>query len=312
MTTNTKHYTMSTTYTSMKSVKSENLVAPAPPKQVKDRSGQYPYKKTFLQYNYGTANKPKLDTPMFEMQRVRASVRCNTYPPNKEQWKINFTLADEKDVRGCEEMDKSIAKIIERYRAAYRQTDFTADRPSGMIKTHFYVRNEDTGERIEGKDPLMSLKLNDYSKFYVVVPQYNDDGSVCVDKNDDPVVDERPVDYKTLVDTTFECGVMVNFRHLYSNGTMPKPQIFCKACWIFSKPTQAKVIEGCKTQVVRDFLQSATREEIDNIARSVKSEASIPDGNDGTLTTPATDDEQWVPQASQTLDMSAYEAHADL
>lgn len=295
----------------MKDARTECIVAPNPPKESKSKEGAHKFTRTYLQYNYGTPDSPKIDKPCFEMQKVNATIKSSKFEgENRTQWKLNFSIDDEEDVKGCQAIDRGLANVIEKHRKKFGQYSFTADNPVGMYGCHFLPRN-DEGELIEGRNPIMSVKINDESFFRKIVPRYDTTGSLLKNNDGSPCFSEEAIKYKALEGMRFDCAVVINIRDLFFNGTMPRPQIFCSTCWILSKPSKAGSIDGNKSQIVNNFLLTATREEMDDVNRSLdptsfRSETAPAPPVTVALKDPDNDNEAWVPNEEQRLDMSSF------
>lgn len=254
---------MTSTYIRVAEAKAENLVAPNPPK---DYTLPPPktekYTRTYFQYNFGTPEKAFLSEPIFELTKTKANIK-KTEKDGKFIWKLNLTLRDEDDIRGCAQLDKGIGQCVFKYKGQFKQYTFNPENPGGLRGTFFYSRTPE-GEIIDGTAPIMSLKFDDKSIFHKLNFMFDENGAAIVDQTTGlPKYTEEPVDYKKLENMSFECGLTFSLRDLYqSGGTMPSPQLFVRTCWILSAPSQRGAVDSKQSSVLRNFLQGASAEDL--------------------------------------------------
>ena len=259
---------MSSLFIPVQQAVATNLVAPNPPKEPqKLPPGASAYTRTYFQYNYGTAEKPFLSDPLFELQKTKASIKKKV-KDGKVTWKLNLILRDENDINGCKQLDVGVRNAVAKYKGQFKQFSFTVENPGNLNGVFFYSRTPE-GQIIEGTSPMMSFKMDpDKTTFAKLIPHFDASGALVIDQvTGQPKYSEELLDYKTLENTSFECGLVFCLRDLYHTGSaMPLPQLFVRTCWILSNPSQKGSVDFKQSSVLANFLKDAKPEDLDTLA----------------------------------------------
>lgn len=252
---------MTSIFIPVANAKADDLQAPNPPKEY-----QLPppktekYTRTYLQYNYNG----RLSDPLFELSKTVANVKKKV-KENKTEWKLNLRLRNQEDIRGCAQLDMGIRQIVFKYKGKYKVNSFTVENP-GELRGIFFYSRDDSGNIIEGTDPQMSFKMDDKTAFKKMNFEFGPDGQVVIDPETNlPKYTEEIIDYKTLENKSFECGLVFCLRDLYHSNGMPVPQLFVRTCWVLSPPTERGAVDSKQSAVLKDFLQSATSEQLNTL-----------------------------------------------
>lgn len=239
----------------------DDLQAPNPPKEY-----QLPppktekYTRTYFQYNYNG----RLSDPLFELSKTVANVKKKV-KENKTEWKLNLRLRSQEDIRGCAQLDMGVRQAVFKYKGKYKVNSFTVENP-GELRGIFFYSRDDSGNIIEGTDPQMSFKMDDKTAFKKMNFEFGPDGQVVIDPATNlPKYTEEIIDYKTLENKSFECGLVFCLRDLYHSNGMPVPQLFVRTCWVLSPPTERGAVDSKQSAVLKDFLQSATSEQLNTL-----------------------------------------------
>ena len=230
-------------------INAKNLKAPNVPKEITSPKGEK-YTRTYLSYNYGTLDKPYLAEALFELRICKAKVKLN----KKKEHKLNAIITDPADLKGLTELSLGFAYCVESYKNKFGLRNFDPQHPGDLRGSFFYPASED-GELIAGASPIVSLKMNEKTKFKVLKPKINPGTNEPIMlPNGSPDFEEELIDYKTLVDKQLDCSIIFNARDLYRSSGTPLPQMFVRSCMILNMSDSGEV-EHAKSEVVRNFLQ---------------------------------------------------------
>lgn len=240
------------TYISAANIIATNLQAPNPPKSITvTKNGKSEtYTRTYLSYNYGSSARPYLAEALFELQICKGKVKKN----KKGDIKLNLSITNEADLAGLSQLSLGFAYVVQRYKGSFGMQKFDPQNPGNLRGAFFYPAVEGTGEIIEGAAPIVSLKMNEKTRFKVLKPKINPETHEPIYINGIPDFDEEVIDYKSLIDKQLDCSVVINARDLYYSGGMPLPQIFVRSCMILNMSDSGEV-EHTKSEMVRNFLQ---------------------------------------------------------
>jgi hypothetical protein len=117
----------------------------------------------------------------------------------------------------------------------------------------FYSQDKE-GNVIAGSAPIMSLKLNEKSRFKVIKPKLNAEKQPVLLADGTPDFEEEVVNVNTLLGKQVDCSVVFNPRDLYHTRGIPIPQLYVRSCMILSITDSGDVEHG-KSEMVRQFLQ---------------------------------------------------------
>ena len=245
-------------YIPASTINGNNLRSPTPPKEITSPKGEK-YTRTYLTYDYGSFTSEAL----FELKICKAKVKINS----KKAYKLNLTVTDPGDLAGLAQLGLGFAYCVDVYKNKYGLRNFSPTNIGDLRGAFFYPVNDD-GELIAGASPIVSLKMNEKTKFKSLKPVINPETKEPVYEEFDtvdehgqlvksrvPAFDEEVVDYKTLVDKQFDCSVVFNARDLYRAAGTPLPQMFVRSCMILSNPTESGEVEHSKSEMVRNYLQ---------------------------------------------------------
>src|SRR5665648_488855 len=200
-----------------------NLSAPNPPKEYKTQPPKTEkYTRTYFQYNYGTVERPTIAEPLFELQIASGIVKRNP----KGAWKLNLRVKNEADRAGAQQLDWGVKQCVFKWKGKFGCYNFTVENPGDLRGSMFFGRTED-GEVIQGSDPIMSLKMDDKTRFKELRVNGTDPATGQVRYA------EIPIDYKMLEGKSIECGVVFCARDLYHAQGTTLPQFFTRSCLIF-------------------------------------------------------------------------------
>lgn len=231
-----------------------NLTAPNPPKAItitnKSTGKSETYTRTYLSYNYATPKGTFSSEALFELQICKGKVKRN----KKGDIKLNLSISDQTDLAGLGQLSLGFAYVVQKYKAAYGQHKFDPITNPGDLRGAFFLPAvEGTGEIIEGASPIVSLKMNEKTKFKVLKPKINLQTGEPIMYNGSPDYEEEPIDYLSLIDKSIDCSVVFNARDLYRSTGVPLPQMFVRSCMILNISDSGEV-EHTKSEMVRDFL----------------------------------------------------------
>lgn len=262
---------MSTNVIPVSQAQANHLFTPNPPKETQSKSG-IKYTRTYFQYNYGTQEQPRPAQPFFDVGKVNATLKKTVREDSgRVAWKLNFAVEDPATIAGLNELDMGIKQTVFKYKGLYKQFSFAIENPGDLKGCFFYPRNE-AGDLIEGANPIMSLKVDGESFFKKLIPHYDEEGKIKMNDNGMPQYSEEFVDYKSLENHRFECGVVFKMRDLYHGGSgMPVPQVFVGTCWILSTPTQKGSVDFSQSSTIMSFLKDQNPEELDALADKINS-----------------------------------------
>lgn len=256
---------MTSIFIPVANVVAENLQAPNPPKEYTlPPPKTEKYTRTYLQYNYGTPEHPRLSDPLFELTKTVANVKKKV-KDNKTEWKLNLRIRSQEDLRGCNQLDMGVRRIVFKYKGKYKVNSFTVENPGELRGTFFYAR-DDSGNIIEGTDPHMSFKMDDKTAFKKMNFEFTPDGQIVIDSATGLAkYTEEMIDYKSLENKSFDCGLVFCLRDLYHSNGMPLPQLFVRTCWILSPPSERGSVDSKQSAVLKDFLQGANAEQLNTL-----------------------------------------------
>lgn len=145
-------------------------------KNIPNQPGQS-YSEIKLSYNYGTEEQPIITGCYFELPEIE----CNGIVTREDQktgkngpytkvsssQMIRFNLQNE-EVREClekfDQLHSRASHIIGKYKGKLKMHDFDPERPGSSFKNPiYYARDENTGEKIKGRNPSLWVKLNNWS-----------------------------------------------------------------------------------------------------------------------------------------------------
>lgn len=239
-----------TMYTPVATITPANLCAPNEPKEYTVKNSSERYTRTYLQYNFGTPDQPKYGEPLFELQVCKGRVRRN----NNGDPKLNLTITDEKDIAGLQQLHKAIALCIDKHKAKYSMKNFTPSQLDRVRAPLFYPQDKD-GEPIVGAAPIVTLKINEKSKFKTLRPKLTPHGSPKYGPDGSVEVVEKVVDYETLLNKQLQCSVVFNVRDIfYTRGHDPIPTLLVRSC-IVLKVEDSGDIAHTKSTIVASFLK---------------------------------------------------------
>lgn len=242
------------TYIEASKIVAANLTAPNKPKEIisPSKNGQpgEKYTRTYMQYNYMTPKGVYAGEALFELQICKGKVKRN----KKGVPKLNLTISDKDDLAGLAQLGVGFANVIYKWKGPLGNAKFDPNNPPSDFRgAFFYPVNEETGEPIEGALPIVSLKLNEKSKFRTLKVKCDSNG-IPIMNNGIPDVEEESIDYTDLLDKTIECGVIFNARDLYRSAGSPLPQLFVRSCMVLNI-TDSGDVEHTKSAMVQDFLR---------------------------------------------------------
>jgi hypothetical protein len=236
------------TYIPAANIIAANLKAPNQPREITQNGEKYT--RTYLMYDYGVNGKPHIQEPLFELKVCKAKVKLNS----KKKYKLNATVSDEADIAGLNQLGLGFVYAVDTHKLKFGLRDFSLQNNYGLRGAYFYPSNE-SGELIAGASPIVSLKMNEKTKFTLLKPKMDLETDQPIYDELGPVYDLEPIDYKTLLDKQFDCSIVISARDLYRSSGVPSPQIFVRSCMIVSKPTESGEVEHSKSEMVRSFLQ---------------------------------------------------------
>lgn len=262
---------MASEFIPVKSAISSNLVAPDPPKEHKAPAPKTEkYTRTYLKYNFGTAERPNLGSPNFELSRCFARVKLN----EKGKWKLNVNIKNQEDMKGLNQLYMASCVAVEKYKASYGLRSFTAANPGEFRGLYFYIQDKNTGQISEGSDPIMSFHIDNDSIFKVMDFELDGSGQMIIDpKTGIPKYTETPKDWHSLKDTSFECVPIFCFRDLYHNnaaGSLPIPSLYVRSCLLLTPPSKKNSVDSKKSSTVSDILKTASPEELNALVEYIK------------------------------------------
>lgn len=254
------------TFIHVSQAKAEFLQAPNPPKDYKlPPPKKVEYSRLYFQYAYQTPQGSRLSDPLFELSKTTATIKKKANEDGRLDWKCNVRISNPGDIQGCNQLDIGVRHAVFKYKGKYKLNSFTVDNPGELRGIFFYPR-DDTGTIIEGTNPLMSLKMDDKTSFKKMNFEFDESGQVIVDSETNlPKYTEEQIDYKTLENKSFECGIVFSVRDMYHNNGLPTPQLFVRTCWVLSAPTERGAVDSKQSSVLKDFLSSASSEQLNTL-----------------------------------------------
>ena len=238
-----------------------NFSAPNPPKEITAKNGEK-YTRTYMTYNYGTVDRPYMAEALFELQICKGKVKKN----KKGEYKLNLIIEKQEDQAGLTQVSLGFAICVDKYKNKFGLRNFSPQATGDLRGAFFYPATED-GEIIAGANPIVSLKINDKSKFKMLKPKINPETNEPIYIDGIPDFEEELLDYKTLLDKQLDCSVVINPRDLYRSSGMPLPQIFTRSCMILNM-SESGDVEHAKSDMVRSFLQQ-NPEVLNNLAEQI-------------------------------------------
>lgn len=221
------------------------FVAQNPPKQINWNNSSYT--RTYFSYDYGRPGCPSYGEALFELKVTTASVKLN----EKNKPKLNAVIEDPEDLQGLSQLSTGFAMGVEKYKAKFGLRAFTVANPGEFRGTFFYPAKD--GEVAEDAKPIVSLKLNDDSKFKLLNPKLDENDQPIMDAEGLPEFDIEIVDYKTIMGKRLTCSIVFNARDLYHSSGLPCPQMFVRSCMILKSPKGGDV-DHAKSTIVRNYL----------------------------------------------------------
>lgn len=264
---------MTDTFIPVSSAQAANLFAPSPPKSI--TYNNVTYSRTYLNYNYGTPQSPKISGPLFEVKGT-ATVRKSSGDkkdgagssgnPGKMTWKLNMRVSDARDLEGFRQLDQGVIAAITKYKGQFRQHDFD-ERDHSRVRAVCFRQTSDEGKPIEGADSILSLKMEmNKTAFYRLVFEFDMKGQPIIDpKTNVPKFTQKLIDYKSLEDMSFECGLVFSLRDLYCSndpGKFPSPSVYVRTCWLTSQPISRGSVCVDDSFVIRDLLLNSSPEDL--------------------------------------------------
>jgi hypothetical protein len=240
--------TMST-YIPVSQIDATKLSVPKEPLEIISKKSGEKFTRTYFQYNYGTAERPQCSEPLFELQICKGNIRKN----EKGEIKLNLFITNQEDLAGLNQLNLGFALCIDKYKGRYGIRNFNPQNPGDLRGAVFYSQDKE-GNVIAGSTPIMSLKLNEKSRFKVIKPKLNAEKQPVLLADGTPDFEEEVVNVNTLLGKQVDCSVVFNPRDLYHTRGLPIPQLYVRSCMIL-RITDSGDVEHGKSEMVKQFLQ---------------------------------------------------------
>ena len=224
------------TYISASQIVGESLHAPNPPKEIQNARITEKYTRTYLQYNYGTKEKPYYAEPLFELTITNGTIKRNA----KKALKLNLKIRDLGDLAGMAQLNLGFANVVNKYKGKYGLRNFSPEHPGDLRGAIFFPADE-SGIVIQGSDAICSLKMNEKTVFKILKPKA------------DGTYEEETLEQDRLNNKSVTCSVIVSARDLYHATALPIPQLFVRSCLILSM-TENGEVEHTKSDMVKQYL----------------------------------------------------------
>ncbi len=201
---------------------------------IKKENGDLTYHEIKFLYNYGTEAEPVLgelfvelpELPMTGVIEKKGDVvpGKNGQPYQKMNYstKISFDLSNPTNRKDVEmallkihEIYMATSQILGQYKGKLKMPHFNATQPQVLYKDPIYWPTDDAGEKMQGRDPSMYLKLRNYGYAKTLFTDLR--GSVQ--------------DWKVLNNVEIKGVPLLHFEKIHV-GTKPSLQIYCSSCVI--------------------------------------------------------------------------------
>lgn len=281
-------------------IDASKLSVPKEPQEITSRKSGEKFSRTYFQYNYGTAERPLCSEPLFELQICKGIIKKN----EKGEIKLNLLITDQQDLAGLNQLNIGFALCIDKYKGRYGIRNFNPHNPIDLRGPVFYSQDKD-GNVIAGSVPMMSLKLNEKSRFKVIKPKLNAEKKPIFLPDGTPDFEEELIDVNVLLGKQVDCSVIFNPRDLYHTRGVPIPQLYVRSCIILSISDNGDVEHG-KSEMVKQFLQQNPEvlnilpEQIAKLKAEQVSLLEVVKPKDTTTTSPPPLNAVPLPQAPQT------------
>ena len=225
------------------------------PKEKTIETGNAPikFKNIFLQYNYGTDEKPIIDQCYYECPPIRTYGGINKQvdekqgrdgnPYIKESYSMmfSFNIQDQESQQCLQKWDElfmATSHIMGQYKGKLNMFDYDPARPGSTYKNPmYYKRDQVSGERLAGHNPSLWVKLNNYST----------NKSLFTDVNGEPI------DWGLLYNVEATMIPLIHIEKIYV-GTKPSLQlklisaIITDIAPINSKSRQTRTLDKLKAK----------------------------------------------------------------
>lgn len=237
------------TYIPASQIDANMLSAPKDPQEITSKKSGEKFTRTFLQYNYGTAERPQCSEPLFELRICKGNIKKN----EKGEVKLNLSITDQQDLVGLGQLNLAFALCVDKYKGRFGIKSFNPQNPGELRGAFFYPQDKE-GNVLAGSTPIMSLKINEKSRFKVIKSKLNADKQMIYLADGTPDIEEEIVNINTLIGKQVECSVVFNPRDLYHTRGVPIPQLYVRSCMMLSITDSGDVEHG-KSDMVKQFLQ---------------------------------------------------------
>ncbi len=164
------------------------------------------YHETAFNYNYGTAQEPRVDGFYYQYPKVKSDgVRKQASEKGYDQWSMKFTfdltdLTNKACVEALALVHHRMANCIAHHRGIIGIPHFSPENPeaTGFKGLVYWPFDKATAEVIQGKNPTQFHKLNK--------------GTLFTDLNG------SPIPWEVLIDADIEGYPLIHYSHVYSSG----------------------------------------------------------------------------------------------
>lgn len=220
-------------------VNAANLVPSGPPKQWTQNGVSFTH--TYMSHNYGTPQAPQTSGALIELSITKARIKRKVDQNGKEEWKLIVILTSPTDIRGCDQVDLGLKNAAYKYRVQLATPNFNVENPGPVYRSiYFYPSDSETGILVEGADPMMAMKLNNQSKFEILI---------------DTEGHTQAVDYHALEGKELTASIIFSprlYRPTGANKTI-LAQPVVRSCMIVGM-SDAGAVDHTKSETVRAFL----------------------------------------------------------
>lgn len=261
---------MSKPWNFVSDVESAKYIAPNPPKTQKMQGASGTYIRMYTHYNYGTDQRPKCSEALHELKICNATIRSKDKDNGSVEWRLNIMLDDQDDIAGLEKVNQGIIGLVEKHHLKFGFKKFDRNNVEECYRPiFFFPSDKDTGELVQGARPILSLKINNNSKFQAMVDA----------KGKTEVV--KHTDFK---DFHITCSLVFAVNNLYrsSNGGVIIPQTYVRDCIILNASPKGE-IDHSNSEAVMAYL-TANPEMVTTLAEQLE---KIKAGQATTLLQPA-------------------------
>lgn len=204
-------------------------------------------KELLLYYSYG--NDARLNLPLFEFNIAQGQIIKRARSENSQyDWYLQLELVNQFDLEGLKKLDNAVSQHANK---------FKTHKNSHQVDSCFkLITDKNTGSVIPELPPYILLKLNQSSKFRQLIPKVNNYGEIKINKKtNQPIYNEKIVDYNSLENKIITCSVIFCAKSLTINTSSVVMRKMVHSC-MFWNVREIGDIPHYKSKILSSFLSN--------------------------------------------------------